>query len=117
MADVQISLKWDFDHYVPITNKWNEWKRATEPCFFGRTNADGQADVGAKYTVLDSTWGPTPPSWRDRVTGQVYLVRVEKDKTLEEHSLIMRPGESVRGKAFTVHVVEIQRPRYVKTGQ
>ena len=114
LADVQVSLKWDFNYYVPKTNEWNEWKRATEPSFFGKADADGQAQVDLKYVVLDSTSGSTPPPWRDQVTGTAYLIRVEKDTIYEEHSLVMRPGAFVRGKAFTVQVLQIQAPRYIR---
>ena len=29
MADANVSLKYDFDHYVPKPDEWNEWKRDT----------------------------------------------------------------------------------------
>ena len=117
VADTDVSLKYDFDHYVPKPDEWNEWKRATYRWFSGKTNVSGQAEVGIAWTMLDSTWGPTPPSWRDQVTGIVYLIRLKKDQAHEEHSLIMWPGISVHGETFTVHVLEIGPPRYVKTDE
>jgi hypothetical protein len=41
---------------------------------------------------------------------------VEKDRTPEEESsVLMKPGVSVKGKSFTVTVIQIQQPRYVET--
>lgn len=117
VQDVQVSLKWDYELNVPIAKQRPKAQRPTDSWFSGKTDVNGEADVGIKWTALDTTWGSTPPASRDWVTGQVYRVRAWRDDALEEHSLRVRPGESVRGKAFTVHVQEIQRPRYVKTGQ
>jgi hypothetical protein len=44
-----------------------------------------------------------------------YLVRVEEgDQPEEELSVVIKPGASVEGKAYTVTVVDIQEPRYVE---
>jgi len=64
--------------------------------------------------MLDDTLGSTPPSWRDQVTGATYLTSVEKDAIREEHSVIMRPGAFVRGEVFTVQVLQIQPPHYIR---
>lgn len=113
--DVEISLKYDFDHYVPQTDEWNQWERATYLWFSARTDTEGRATINVKWTMLDRTFGSIPPSWRDRVTGIAYVISLKKDQMYEEHSLIMGPGVSVRGETFTVHVLEIRPPRYVST--
>jgi hypothetical protein len=115
IAHAQVSLKYDFDFYVPRPDKWNEWKRETYKWFSGKTDQDGKATVGIKWTVLDRTIGPTPPSWRDDVAGVAYMISTKKDQTHEQQSLIVQPGASTQGRVFTVQVVEIQPPRYVKT--
>jgi len=127
VADAQVSLKYVYERPDPsAVAKYQPpdpelWHRETKefwdqfPWCSGVTDEHGQADLAVKYTVLDRTIGPTPPSWRDEVTGRPYLIRLDKDRVHEEHSLVMRPGESARGKAFTVHVLEIRQPRYVKT--
>lgn len=115
VTDAEVSLRYDFDHYVPKTDEWSEWKRDTYKRFLGKTDANGKANVDVVWTVLDRTIGPTPPSWRDDVTGKFYLLRVAKEQVREEHSLAMQPGATIRGQAFTVQVLEIQQPRYIKT--
>ena len=117
VADVQVSLRWDYEHNVPIERQRPEDQRPTYDWFSGKTDPRGQAEVDVKSTMLDRTWGPTPPSWRDEVTGAAHLVSVKKDLIHEEHSLVMRPGASVKGEAFTVHVLQIQQPHYVKTDE
>jgi hypothetical protein len=114
ISNVDVSLKYDFDYYVPKPDEWNEWKRATYKWYSSTTNVGGEATVDIIETGLDRTIGPTPPSWLDDVTGTSYLISVKKDQVREEHRLIMRPGASVRGEVFTVHVLEIQRPRYIR---
>jgi len=115
VADAKVSLKYDCDHYISETDEWSEWKRTTYKWFSGTTDVDGEAEVGVVWTVLDRTIGPTPPPWRDDVTGKVYLVRVKTDQVQEEHSLAMHPSALIRGKRFTVHVLRIRQPQYVKT--
>jgi hypothetical protein len=66
--------------------------------------------------VLDRSRGDKPPAGRDEITDQPYLVWVKKEQTPEEESsVLMKPGESVKGKSFTVTVIDIQAPRYVET--
>jgi hypothetical protein len=116
LASVQVSLKYDLDKGTLIKKEWQnrrEWD--AWPGFLGVTDIHGQAVVDIRWTVLDWSLGSKPPSWRDWVIGQPYLVTVRKDQDCEEFGLVMRPGESARGQAFTVHVLEIRQPSYVKT--
>jgi hypothetical protein len=87
-----------------------------QPWFRGVTDKDGKADVAVTYTELDRSKGAKPPAWRDRVTRKPFLVKVRAGELPEEElSVLMKPGESVKGKSFTVTVNEIQAPRYVET--
>jgi len=73
-------------------------------------------DIEIESTMLDRSSESEPPPERDEVTGLPYLVRVQKDQTPEEQaSLMMKPGETVKSKSFTLTVIEIQEPRYVET--
>jgi len=117
MADVQVAVKYDYEHNVPTAEQRPEAERPTYKWFSTKTNVSGQAELEIAWTMLDRTWGPTPPPWRDQVTEIAYLIRLKKDQLYEEYSLVMRSGESVRGEVFTVQVLEIRQPRYVKTDQ
>jgi hypothetical protein len=101
----------------PKEQRWyyrRVWER--EPWFRCATDKDGQAEIEVEYTELDRTQGSKPPAQRDYVTGRPYLVRVKKDQAPEEESsVLMKPGESVKGKSFTVTVIEIHAPRYVES--
>ncbi len=117
VAGAQICLRYDYHRAVPLSQQvpsdrefWSQM-----PWYSGVTDNYGKADVGIKYTSLDRTIGPTPPSWTDWVSGKHYLVKVRQDQEHEEFSLVMRPGASGQGKLFTVHILEIHEPRYVKT--
>jgi hypothetical protein len=116
-ANAEVSLKWDSEDYAPRADERNSRQREADNWFLGRSNEDGKAEVGIIWTVLDRTWGPTPPSWRDYATEVPYVVRLQKDQVCEVHRLILRPGAIARGKALTVCVVEIQPPRYIRTGE
>lgn len=114
IAGTRTAVKWNYEQNVPIAKQRPEAERPTNQWFSGTTAPKGQVEVGVKWTMLDDTLGSTPPSWRDQVTGATYLTSVEKDAIREEHSVIMRPGAFVRGKAFTVQVLQIQPPRYIR---
>jgi len=87
----------------------SEWSR-------GATDKHGQAELEVESTEIDRSLGSEPPAERDEVTGQPYLVRVKKDQGPEDESrILMKPGESVKGKSSTVSVIEVQAPRYVET--
>jgi hypothetical protein len=117
IAGTRISVKWNYEQNVPIAEQKPEEERPTYKWFFGTTDPKGQVEVGVKWTMLDDTLGSTPPSWRDQVTGATYLISVEKDATREEHSVVMRPGAFIHGEAFTVQVLQIQPPRYIRTDE
>jgi len=42
------------------------------------------------------------------------MVKIKENQLQEEFSIVMQPGASVQGKSFTVSILEIQEPRYVK---
>ena len=63
--------------------------------------------------AIDQTLGKNPPSWRDWVSGQPYRLKIKKGQWLEDFDLILRPGEHVRGKHFTITVIQIQKPIYI----
>jgi len=87
-----------------------------DPWSHGVTDKDGQAEIEVEYGALDRSRGSKPPADRDWITGERYFVRVKKDQTPEEESsVLMKPGVSVKGKSFTVTVIQIQQPRYIKT--
>ncbi len=119
-------LKIDFDTAYPLSEEtlqppeeWHKhkrefWKR--QPWFRGPTDKSGLAEIEVEHTEIDRTPGDTPPAERDEVTGQPYLIRVKKDQQPEENlGVMMKPGQSVKGKSFTVTVIDIQPPRYVET--
>ncbi len=134
LAGAQVSLKYDFDTAEPASKKtfeayshetdvapeeWHKYKRKAweqQPWFRGVTNKDGEAHVEVKHTEIDRSRGAKPPARRDKVTRRPYLVKVKAGEMPEqEMTVLMRPGESVKGKSFTVTVIEIQQPRYVET--
>jgi hypothetical protein len=87
-----------------------------DPWFRGVTNKDGLVEFEVRYTVEDRTTGSEPPPDSDFVTGYPFLVRVNEGRTPEEESsVLMNPGGSVKGKSFTISVIQIQAPRYVET--
>ncbi len=101
----------------PKAQRWYHrrvWEQ--QPWFRAPSDKDGQAEIEVECTALDFTQGSEPPAQRDNVTGRPYLVRVKKDQAPEEESsVLMKPGESVKGKSFTVTVTDIHAPRYVET--
>jgi len=115
VKNADVALKFDYDRNIPPTEQLPETQRPTYPWFSATTGEDGRAEILVKWTMLDRSLRSNPPVWRDQVTGKSYLVRVSRDQTHEAKSLSMNPGASVRGDVFTVHVIEIQKPRYVQT--
>lgn len=125
----QVSLKYDFETAEPLSEEtgdtrfsaeeWHQDKRKfwdEFPWFSGVTDKNGQATINAEYTGIDRTWGSKPPSWADRVTGKPFLVKVEAGAVPEEELTVpMKRGASVKGKVYTVTVIDIQEPRYVPT--
>ncbi|MHB9081560.1 MAG: hypothetical protein ACYC3X_29170 [Pirellulaceae bacterium] len=124
VVGAQVSLAFDEAAARPLSKEMEltpeEWKKRIEayqrPGFRGVTNKQGQADIDAEFTSLDRTSGSTPPSGKDFVTGQPYLIKVKAGEVPEEQmSLVMKPGASVKKKSFTVTVLDIHEPRYVET--
>ncbi len=126
VAGAQVLLKYDFETAQPLPNEtdqpaeeWHKHKREIweqQSWIRGITDKDGQTDIAVKYTVIDRSRGSNPPAWRDWVTDKPFLIRVKESQSPEEESsLLMKPGESMKGKSYTVTVIEIQEPRYVET--
>lgn len=126
VADAKLRVKYDFERADLLLQEtrnppevWHAegfefWQRF--PWSPGVTDKDGQAEIGVKYTVIDRTRGARPPASRDWITGKPYLLKLAKGESPEEElSVLMKPGESVKGKSFTVTVIDIQQPRYVET--
>ncbi|MDY0170083.1 MAG: hypothetical protein RBS80_26300 [Thermoguttaceae bacterium] len=124
VVGAQVSLAFDEAAARPLSKETEltpqEWKKRIEayqrPGFRGVTNKQGQAEIDAKFTLLDRTSGSKPPSGKDFVTGHPYLIKVKAGEVPEEEtSLVMKIGASVKGKSFAVTVLDIQSPRYVET--
>jgi hypothetical protein len=120
-----VLLKLDFDAAYPLSEEtlqpaeeWhahrrNVWKQ--DPWFRGITRNHGQVEIDVEYTVEDRSRGDTPSADRDWVTGKPYLVKVENDQALkEELSVVVKSGQSSKGKSLSVTVIEVQAPRYVE---
>ena len=126
VADATVRMKYDLEREISLsqeTRQFSEdmreaWHQAWEqtPWSPGVTDKDGRAEIEIKRTALDRTRGVKPPASRDTITGKPYLLRLVKGEAPEEDlSVLMKPGESVKGKSFTVTVIDIQPPRYVET--
>ena len=126
----EVLLKYDFERaepLLPATGREPEWydreashqfeceQWAQFPWSIGTTDNNGRADVNLEYVRIDHT--PRiifkPPSWRDE-SEKPYLIKVAKEQIQEEFSLVMQPGASVQGESFTVSILDIEEPRYVK---
>jgi hypothetical protein len=126
VAGANVRLKYDFERAEPVSRErltppkdWHEERRKfwdQFPWSPGVTDKDGRAEIATRRTAIDRTWGSKPPASGDTITGVPYLVRVKAyDLPEEELSVLMKPGESVKGKSFALTVIEIQQPRYVET--
>jgi hypothetical protein len=113
--NARVSLKWDYDGNVPPGERRPEAERPTYEWFSSTTGEAGETIIPVSWTMLDRSLGQQPPAWRDQVAGEAYLVRVEKNQVEEVHSLVIKPGAQVKGRTFTVRVVGVGEPRYVKT--
>ncbi len=125
----KVSLKYDYLTAAgPLPPK--EWKETMSPeewdkyrhrqaiqgyeWFDSSTDERGQADFGIEFTSIDRFRGSTPPPEADSVTGEPYLIRVKEGELVEEElSVVMQRGASVKGKIYTVTVIDIKEPRYV----
>lgn len=119
VAGVQVRLRYDYDRDMPEWRQWPVYVREKmhrdDRWYFDITDKDGQVGIGIEYMAMDRTIGSKPPAWRDRVSGNPYLVVVRRNQLYEEFSLLMQPGISAQGEFFAVSVLQIQEPRYVKT--
>jgi hypothetical protein len=114
VVGAHVSLKDDRETAEALSP--DDWHQP--PWFSDVTDKRGEADIDVKYTALDRTRGSRPPSGRDWVTGIRFLVRVKQSQQPEEElSVVMNLGASVKGKSYTVTVIDIQEPRYVRTDE
>jgi hypothetical protein len=122
--DVNVSMKESWE-------SWQSWGRGVEeadkayyrqqwasdfvPWLKGVTNAQGNAVIKITITALDRTRGNEPPAKRDTVSNREYIIKLQRQNVQDELRLVMEPGASVKGKSYTVTVIDIQKPRYVPT--
>jgi hypothetical protein len=92
-----------------------EWAIDFVPWLKGVTNAQGNAVIAIRETALDWTKGDEPPPERDTVSKREYIIKLQRHDVEDELRLVMKPGPSVKGKSYTVTVIDIQKPRYVPT--
>mgnify|MGYP001105890393 CR=1 FL=1 len=90
-----------------------QWASDFVPWLKGVTNAQGNAVITIRITALDRTRGNEPPAKRDTVSNREYIIKLQRQNVQEELRLVMKPGASVKGKSYTVTVIDIQKPRYV----
>jgi|SRR5262245_43445823 len=119
IAGIRVQIKYDFRRDEEVTRRLSEdlrknqqegWDR--QPWISCVTNRDGQVDATVVVTALDRTRGEKPPPDRD-LRGTPYLVKVIEAQGSEEVlSIVMKPGEFVRGTRFMVSVLEIHDPIY-----
>jgi hypothetical protein len=88
------------------------WGSDFVPWREGVTDVHGKVVITVKITALDHTRGNTPPASRDTVSNREYIIKLKGQNAQEELRLVMKPGASVKGKSYTLSVVEIQKPRY-----
>jgi hypothetical protein len=78
------------------------------------TDENGEARIDIVYTMLDRTWGSTPPSWRDSVSNTNYVVKVHVDNKPDDiNDMVITPGASQTGSMYVIHVIDVDKPTYV----
>jgi hypothetical protein len=77
------------------------------------TDRAGKGDITIMDMMLDRTIGDKPPTWRDRIAGYTYLVRVRKAEAHENFRILMKPGATAEGRSFGVAVLAIDKPSYI----
>lgn len=123
-AGVTVKMKDDFESrlersdYIKMSGERRSKLREawdSQPWCVGTTNEAGDATLTLKVTMLDRTRGSTPPLERDVITGEQYQVRLETgDEERQLPGLMMEPGQIASGSGFSVSVVRIDAPEYVK---
>jgi hypothetical protein len=121
--DVKVSMKESWESFqswgggTPESEKsYYRQRWAGEiPWLTGVTNAQGNAVIMIEKTGLDWTKGNKPPAKRDVVSNREHIIKLQGQNGEDEVRLVMKPGASVKGKSYTVTVIDIQKPRYVPT--
>jgi hypothetical protein len=123
-TDVMLRDDYVIDEPMPM-----DWKMTPEeykayqhqewdgrPWFRGIVEESGRVRIDVTHTAIDHTWGNKPSASRDVITGKPYAIKVKRDGAPEEElKLVMKPGETVKGKSFVVVVGDIGSPEYVPT--
>jgi len=91
------------------------WESEFVPWLESVTDAQGKAVIKIRITALDGTRGKEPPADRDTVSNREYIIKLQGRNVQDETCVVMKPGASVKGKFYTVAVIDIQKPRYVET--
>jgi hypothetical protein len=125
VPDVKVSIKESWESWqswepggVAESQKaffQERWGSDFVPWLKGVSDASGSAAIQTEITALDGTRGDEPPPNRDVVSNREYIIKLEGQNVQEEMRVVMKPGTSVKGKSYTVTIIDIQKPRYVDT--
>ena len=119
--DVKVSMKESWESWgggVKEADKAyyrQEWESDLVPWLKGVTNTQGKALITITITAIDRTRGNEPPANRDTVSNCEYIIKLQGQNVQDQMRVVMKPGASVKGKFYTVTVIDIQKPRYVET--
>jgi hypothetical protein len=91
------------------------WESDIVPWRKGATNTQGRAVVVIEDTALDRTRGKEPPTNRDMVSNREYIIKLQGQNVQDEVRLVMKPVASVKGKFYTLTVINIEKPRYIES--
>jgi len=124
VPDVDVTMKESWESWQSWGSRVEEadkayyrqlWASDFVPWLKGVINAQGNAVITIRITALDRTRGNQPPAERDTVSDREYIIKLQRQNVQDELRLVMKPGASVKGKSYTVTVIDIQKPRYVET--
>ena len=125
---VKVSLTYDYitaeplppKHWDMTPEEWAEYQRENLDCylaFSSSTDNRGQADIDLNDTVVHPTRESNPLAGADH-TGKPYLLSLKEGQFPEEEwRVVLELGASVEGKAYTVTVIDIEKPRYVSRAE
>jgi hypothetical protein len=123
IANAPLELKFDFRKYEALLPeqqrlsgellKTTEESWDTHPWQSCVTDTSGQAEAIIVRAGIDRNRGSKPPAERS-LLGHPYLVRAKIAAEAEETlSVIMKPGERIRGVRVTISVTEVREPVYI----
>ncbi len=111
LAATIVVMKYDYHEAEPNSNREPYWLQEHN----GVTDAKGVVSLDVRFAAIDRTIGSRPPSSRDWVTNHPYIIYVGKDSHRDEIHMRLKAGASATGKNFTLTVVAIHEPKYVKS--